>query len=214
MNPRFLIRGPSFIGAALLFLVLLGCGLEKPYPAISAFDLSPASTPIPTLGQVRPKVVRVSQFNPSATYETRKLIYKTTKGLLVEDFYNELVAPPSRLLADSVATYLNQRSPSAQFVRTQGQKGADYVLEGFLSECLGDFSQNPPIARLTISVTLNDIRRDKVKIVLAKTYQSQIAFTSNLDRPAPELIAALTKAWGQILANLDADLESVLAKKP
>jgi hypothetical protein len=162
---------------------------------------------------VRPKVVRVSQFSQSAAYETRKLIYKTTKGLMVEDFYNELVAPPSRLLADSVATYLNLRSPSAQFVRTQGQKGADYVLEGFLSECLGDFSQDPPLARITLSVTLNDIRRDKVKIVLARTYQSQLAFKSNLDRPAPELIAALTEAWAQILASMDKDLEQILGQK-
>jgi hypothetical protein len=180
--------------------------LSKPYPAINSFDVSLPAVGSPAFAKVRPYVVRVSQFDSAAAYETRKLIYKSRNGQLLEDFYNELIAPPARLLADSLATRLDLTSPNAQFVRSQGQRGADFVLEGFLAELLGDFSQEPPVARIVLSVTLNDVRRDKAQILLARTYQAQVTFDSARDRPAPELMKALTQAWGQILLSLEQDL--------
>ncbi|MDR2141688.1 MAG: ABC-type transport auxiliary lipoprotein family protein [Deltaproteobacteria bacterium] len=192
--------------ALLALLTLAGCGLAQPYPAINTFDLEPQTLPPPPFTQVRPKVILVNQLGSAAAYETRKLIYKTKGGRLMEDFYNELVAPPGRLLADSLAAWLDRVCPDAQVVRARGLKGADYVLEGYLAELLGDFSQNPPVARITVVITLNDIRRGQVQIVLARTYQAQAQLSPGLDRPAPELIQALTEAWGQIRLSVSQDL--------
>lgn len=184
----------------------MGCGLAKPYPAISTFDVSPVESAPPLSRPVRPYVVMVTPLNVAAAYDTRKLIYKSQKGQLLEDFYNELIAPPGRLLADSLATYLDLKSPNAQFTRAHGQKGADFVLEGYLAEFLGDFSLTPPAARMTLAVTLNDVRRERVKIVLAKTYQVRVPVTGQGDKPAPSLIAALTQAFAQVLTEMESDL--------
>jgi ABC-type uncharacterized transport system auxiliary subunit len=196
---------------ALLASFLVGCGLTKPYPAINTFDVSPTLESQPNLVRsVRPFVVRVSQLNVAAAYETRKLIYKSRAGQLLEDYYNELIAPPGRLLADSLATYLDLKSLSAQFVRSRGQRGADFVLEGYLAELLGDYSLDPPAARLALSITLNDVRRERVKIVLARTYQARIPVPANGGRAPAELVAALTKAWAEVLAAVELDLRESL----
>jgi ABC-type uncharacterized transport system auxiliary subunit len=188
-----------------LALALAGCGLEKAYPVINTFDVSP-TWPAPTIVKVRPFVVRVNQLGVAAAYETRKLIYKSRQGQMLEDFYNELVAPPGRLLADGLATYLDLTSPDAQFVRSQGQKSADFVLEGYLAEFLGDFTQDPPVARIVLAATLNDVRRERVGIVLSRTYQAQTPFVEGRGRAAQELSQALTAAYGQIIKSLEEDL--------
>jgi ABC-type uncharacterized transport system auxiliary subunit len=190
---------------AALALAAAGCGLEKPYPAINTFDVSPAK-PAPPVSKVRPFVVRVSQLGAAAAYETRKLIYKSRQGQMLEDYYNELVAPPGRLLADSLATYLDLTSPHAQFVRSQGQRSADFVLEGYLAEFLGDFSKDPPEARIALAATLNDVRRERAKIVLARTYVAREAFSPARGRPAQDLSLALAKAYRQVILSLEEDL--------
>ncbi|MDR1607185.1 MAG: ABC-type transport auxiliary lipoprotein family protein [Deltaproteobacteria bacterium] len=189
-----------------LAIILLGCGLGKPYPAINTFNIEPPKVPALTAKSARPLVILVNQLGVAAAYDNKKLIYKTRDGQMVEDFYNELVAPPSRLLADSQAIYLDRALPFAQVVRIHGQKGADFILEGYLAQMLGDFSQEPPVARISLAVTFNDTRRDKAQILLAKTYEVEVAFDSPKDRPAPEFIQALNQAWSEILVSLTEDL--------
>ncbi|MDR1084091.1 MAG: hypothetical protein LBP22_04350 [Deltaproteobacteria bacterium] len=202
-SARTLITSPVIISA----LFLISCGLAKPYPVINTYDIDPPGLGPPVFSQIRPYVLRVSQFNTAAAYETSKFIYRTREGRLVEDFYNELMAGPSRLLADSLATYLDRTNPYCQVVRAQGEKKADFVLEGYVAELLGDFSQNPPQARITVAVTLNDVRRNQVKIVLARTYQAQVTFNSETAAPAPELAQAAAQAWLQILTGLERDID-------
>jgi ABC-type uncharacterized transport system auxiliary subunit len=206
MLPRSLNTVPVIFLLAIGAVFLAGCGLSKPSPVINTFDIDSPQNGPPAFNQVRPFILRVNQMGTAAAYEGRKLIYKTRQGRLVDDYYNELIAGPGRLLADSLAAYLDRRSPYFQVVRIQGEKGADFVLEGYLGEFLGDFSLNPPQARITVAMTLNDVRQNRVKIVLARTYQAIVDFSSNKEKPAPELVDALTKAWEQILKSADQDL--------
>ncbi|MDR1578319.1 MAG: hypothetical protein LBT86_08895 [Deltaproteobacteria bacterium] len=217
MISRFLaIKATQALFISLLAVTLWGCGLEKPYPAINTFSFDPPDQPAPAYNNVRPYVIRVNQLTSAAAYETKKLIYKTSGGQMVEDFYNELFASPGRLLADNLATYLNHVNPYAQVVRSQGQKGADFVLEGYLAEFLGDFTQTPPIAKITLATTLNDVRRESARIILARTYQAQVVFQASGDRPAAELTRALALAWQQILMSLSQDMDQYFSerKKP
>jgi ABC-type uncharacterized transport system auxiliary subunit len=203
-----LAPGFSLIALALLAFGAYGC-FSQPYLAINSFDVTPPEPNLRSNQEVRPYVVLVSQFAVAAAYETRKLVYKSRDEILLEDYYNELVASPGRLLADSLSTYLDIASPSAQFVRSQGQRGADFVLEGYLAEFYGDFSQSPPVAKIYLTLTLNDVRGERAKIVLAKAYRAQVPFQpKNATRPAGELVKALTAAFAEVLAELEKDLAS------
>ncbi|MDR1395606.1 MAG: PqiC family protein [Deltaproteobacteria bacterium] len=189
----------------LILAAAAGC-ISKPYPVINTFELDPADPGPPLYNKLRPYVLRVSTLSPAAAYESRKLIYRTRDGRLAEDFYNEFYAAPGRLLADSLASWLDRRSPDFQAVRIQGERTADFVLEGYLAELLGDFSQTPPQARISVTLTLNDIRRRRPEIVLSRTYQVQLALPDSGTRPAPELAQALARGWEQILKDAEQDI--------
>jgi uncharacterized lipoprotein YmbA len=213
------MRESVFPAAALLFLPLIllaGCGLsERPYPLINTYTLEvPEGAGEAGSVTKRPKAVLiVTASPPPAAYDGKKLVYRLKPHELTPDFYNEFYTPPSRAIADSLASYLDRRSPDLQIVRFQGASSPDYSLEVGITDFYGDYSVSPPVLRLTLSATLVDLRKSAPKNLSSSRWTK----TPEL-RPAPgenrpenlvrQMIEALSELYPEILAEVEGALKT------
>jgi hypothetical protein len=184
------------------------CGLSKPYPDIRVYDLQ-----MPKGGQneslKKRHVLLISQMSPDSAFEGRKLVYKLGPNRLAEDFYNELPAVPSRLLAEAAARYLNERSLFLKVEKSPGLEGPDFALEGQIAELYGDYSQDPPRAVLSLRFTLLDARRTKPKALFSQSFSRSLEFAAGAkaeDKPSL-LAAAYGRALREILDEILPELE-------
>jgi hypothetical protein len=197
----------------LLSLLFFGCGLsERPYPLVRTYTLD---LPSENLGSQRKNpqaVLMITASPPPAAYDSQKLVYKLKAHELSPDYYNEFYTPPGRAIADSIATYLDLNSPKLQIVRYQGASSPDYSLEVGLVDFYGDYSVNPPVLRLTLTITLNDLRRASPKILFTSRYTKTPPLVANAGEDRPEtlvrhMIESLQEIYPQVLSDVESQLK-------
>ncbi|MDR2368819.1 MAG: PqiC family protein [Deltaproteobacteria bacterium] len=212
------------IGLAVVALaaggLFAGCGLSRPYPSIRSFDLeatgqSPAKGN-PAKGQRRPAKVRrpimiqVTSSGAAPQYETRKLVLKIGPNEFSEDFYNELVGMPSRLVAAQLASYLDLNSDRYRATQGVTAQSPDYTLDVYLIAFHGDYYQNPPRATVELKATLTDQRSSRPRTVMSNTYSGYEDLPPEAaDRPKA-LATGLAQALNPVLAEIAADLTPAL----
>ncbi|MDR2340311.1 MAG: PqiC family protein [Deltaproteobacteria bacterium] len=198
---------------AILALAFTACGLsQRPYPLVRTYTLEQpdlAGAMDQALSK-RPKaVVIVTASPPPSAYDGKKLVYKQKPHELAPDFYNEFYAPPTRAIADSLAKYLDMNSPKLQIVRFQGASSPDYSLEVGIMDLYGDYTVSPPVLRLTVTTTMNDLRRSVTKVVFANRYVKTPPLVTKGDEDRPEtLVRTITEALAELYPSILADTES------
>ncbi|MDR2351049.1 MAG: hypothetical protein LBF41_10610 [Deltaproteobacteria bacterium] len=186
---------------------------SRPYPTIRTFSLEIPTTGTAAAGALKkPRyTLLVTASPPPAAYESKKLVYKLSATEYAQDFYTEFYTTPARAVADSFARFLDLASPALNFVRTQGVKLPDYAMEIQLMDFYGDLTGEDPEARITMSVTLNDLRPATPMLVFTKNYSKSLPARPTGDEPREDaLVEAFVVGLLGILEDLDSDLRSVI----
>jgi ABC-type uncharacterized transport system auxiliary subunit len=206
---NFLPLPMRFLLPALVLFMLFftsACGLSRPYPTIRSFALDITDNNIIATKIKHPFLVQVTSSGAAPQYETRKMVYKIGQNEFSEDFYNELVGLPSRLVADQLAAYLDKNS--TKFRTSQGvySQNPDLGLDIYLISFHGDYTKNPPQAVVEVKVTLTDQRRSRARTIMSKSYINQNIIPDNNDRSA-QLAFGLGQALTPILEAIMNDLD-------
>ncbi|MDR2199349.1 MAG: PqiC family protein [Deltaproteobacteria bacterium] len=221
---KLCFRRPPFRGAAPLFrlwaailpplFLLCSCGLsERPYPLVRSYTLDlPADGYQSGSFEKKPKaVLLVTSSPPPAAYDGKKLVYKLKAHELSPDFYNEFYAPPARAVADGLALYLDQNSPALQIARYQGASGPDYSLEVGITDFYGDYSVDPPLLRLSVTVTLNDLKPAVPRVLFSSRYVRSPELKALPDEDRPEnLVRQMSETLSAVYPEILKDLEKTL----
>ncbi|MDR2405087.1 MAG: PqiC family protein [Deltaproteobacteria bacterium] len=197
----------------LLAIFLSGCGLsERPYPLVRTYTLELSQGADGTTLRKNPRaVIMVTSSPPPAAYDGKKLVYKLKAHELAPDFYNEFYSPPGRAIADSLATYLDLNSPSIQIVRFQGASAPDYSLEVGIADFYGDYSVSPAVLRLSLTITLNDLRRVTPKVLFTNRYNKTPVLTPRQGEDRAEnLVRQMTETLAELFPQILSDLEGSL----
>jgi ABC-type uncharacterized transport system auxiliary subunit len=173
--------------AAALALALSGCSLRQPAVEIRDFALHVSPAPAAAPGRMS---VSVLPFTAAPEAPGRMLLYRVDNVRYEHDFYNRLLAPPSRLLTDGLRTWLSRSG--AAVVREPGAPlDADFIVRGRLDRMYADYrdTRNP---RAVLALTIVLIRRDPAgnRQVFQRTYRESAA----MERISPE---ALVEAWSR-----------------
>jgi hypothetical protein len=163
----------------------------------------------------RPRAVMIVNASPPpAAYDGKKLVYKLKPHELTPDFYNEFYTPPTRAISDSLANYLDLNSPYLQIVRYQGASAPGYSLEVGITDFYGDYSVKPPVLRLAISVTLNDLRGSNPKVVFTSRYNKtpELVEASGENRPET-LVRQMTETLLGLFPEILKDVENATNAK-
>jgi ABC-type uncharacterized transport system auxiliary subunit len=199
----------------LLAGLLTSCGFSRPYPAIRSFNLEDpilAGDPVQTTARPakvrRPLLIQVTSGGASPQYETRKLVHKIGPNEFTEDFYNELVGLPSRLIVDQLASFLDEHCQ--HFRATQGvtSQSPDLTLDIYLTAFHGDYSQKPPRATVELKVNLTDQRGSRARTLMSKSYSGSRDLPGDQSDGPRALTVALSQAISPIMADIAADIEA------
>jgi ABC-type uncharacterized transport system auxiliary subunit len=194
-----------------LIPILSSCGLSsRPYPLVRTFSLEiPSVGDSPEISLKKPlATVLVTSSPPPAAYESKKVVYKLSATEFSQDYYSEFQTPPARAIADGFSKYLDFSNERYNFVRTQGVKPPEYVLEIRLTDFYGDLSQGPLTADIALSITLNDLRPANPKLLFVRNYVKRIPVREDLSESdrVTGLIGAFVQGLGEIATELDGEL--------
>jgi len=196
--------GPVFFLALSLMTACLG----QPHPVKNRFSLAvPEASPAAVNAAGRRTLI-LGAVTAAPAYDGRGLVYRLGPDRYESDFYNEFLAPPTRLLAEAAADHLTRASRRLRVAAVPGLAVADFGLETHIQELYGDFSLAPPRAVLTLRFTLNDLRPAAAKVIWDRLYPCR--------RPLPEragaadLVAAYGLCLGDILDELALDLDRAI----
>jgi len=194
--------GPVFF----LVLSLLAC-LGQPHPVKNRFVLAlPAAAPGEALNAAGRRTLLVGAVTAAPVYDGRALMYRLGPDRYESDFYNEFLAPPTRLLAEAAADRLTLASRLFRATAAPGLAVADYGLEVHILDLYGDFRQRPPWAVLNLRFTLSDLKPAPPRVALDRFYPCE--------RPLPgrggaaDLVAAYGLCLADILEAVARDLDS------
>lgn len=189
--------------ALMAVLIAATACLAQPHPVKNSYALSAEAPATADRNHGNRRTLLVGSVTAAAGFDNRALVYRVGSDRYENDFYNEFLAPPARLLADQTSQYLDQASPRFRVVKTPGLTLAQYGLETYLEAIYGDYTTAPPQAVLAIRYTLNDLRGASPKVIWDKTYRRALPMG---DESPEALTSALSRALGEILAELNGDL--------
>lgn len=204
---RTMVTRPVLQLLILLAAVFLSACLAQPHPNKNLFNLNPEPAEIQDQPKVGRRVALMTTVTSASGYERRALVYKVGPDQFKVDFYNEFLAPPARLLADQAAQFLNRSSSRLRVVKTPGLAPADYGLETYLEYLYGDFTGPTPKAEMAVRFTFNDLKGDRPRVLLDRTYRQTIPMFDNSPAAQAE---ALSRCLAVILEDLNRDLSRVV----
>jgi uncharacterized lipoprotein YmbA len=180
----------------LLALILMAC-LGQPHPVKNRFTLAvPEAAPGAAVNAAGRRTLFLGAVTAAPAYDGRALLYRVGPDRYESDFYNEFLAPPARLLAETAADRLTRASQRLRVTAVPGLVVADFGLEAHIQDLYGDFRLTPPRAVMTLRFTLNDLRPAAARVALDRLYPCE--------RPLPERggAAELVAAYGLCLADI------------
>jgi uncharacterized lipoprotein YmbA len=189
-------------------LLVAGCGsLSKPYPekTLHAIHIGdPAADPSAPTTSPSKLVLRVDRVTIAEPFDATTFIYQVGDSTYKSDYYNGFVAPPSRLLANEIGTFLSKSGLFATVF--SGESTADYQLslEANVPCLCGDYRDaSNPKAEIVARFFLIDQTHGRYAVIFDKTY-SQSTPINGKDPDA--LVKAWESGWTQILTQLTSDL--------
>jgi hypothetical protein len=196
--------GPVFF----LALSLLAC-LGQPHPVKNRFVLAlPAAAPGEAVNAAGRLTLLLGAVTAAPPYDGRALLYRLGPDRYESDFYNEFLAPPTRLLAEAAADRLTLASRLFRVTTVPGLVVADYGLEAHILDIYGDFRQRPPRAVLNLRFTLSDLKPAPPRVALDRFYPCERALPER--GGAADLVAAYGLCLTDIMEVLARDLDSAV----
>jgi ABC-type uncharacterized transport system auxiliary subunit len=197
-------RALVLLPAALAVPALVGCNaLSRPAPVKNMFLLEPAAPP--AAAQPKQASLRVGSIGVAAPFRGRNFVYRESDLKYSNDFYTEFLVAPASMIAEATARALDRARVFARVAAPGAPSDSDYVLDGFVSALYGDIrNAAKPSAEIAIAYYLS--RADSASPFWSKDYRSSAPVAAN----APDqFAAALSGAFGEILAELARDLSAV-----
>ncbi|MDR2935039.1 MAG: PqiC family protein [Candidatus Adiutrix sp.] len=191
-----------------LALSLIAC-LGQPHPVKNRFTLA---VPEAAYGEAADAAGRrtllLGAVTAAPAYDGRALVYRLGPDRYESDFYNEFLAPPTRLLAEAAAGRLTKASRRFRVTAAPGLALADYGLEAHIQDLYGDFRPAPPRAVLTLRFTLSDLQPAAPRVALDRLYPCERALPAG--GGAADLVAAYGLCLADILDELARDLDGAV----
>jgi len=190
---------------ALVASLLLGlsCSLDQKLPDKQRFILV-VEAPQPPTDPGGGGVLRVHRFRASPVFERKSLVYRTAKDKFVEDFYNELYAPPGVLVREITARYLRDAGIFEVVLEPNDPRRADWLLEGRIENLYADKQDTSRTeVILDVEFTLVDENSPELDVVFARMYAEQGVAAS---ASAEDIVRGLTANLRRILERLAQDL--------
>ncbi len=190
----------------LCILVFSGCvsvGLQKAAPDIKTYSLE-LNAPHQAAASNAPVSVRVNAFSAVPFFNDRYLAYRSGETTYEQDFYNQLITAPAKLIQDEVAVWLKGSPLVAVVVTPSMVTAADYAVDGRVIELSGDYrSESSPKAVVKIQMTVSGGHAGANTVLSQKIYVAEIP----MKQISP---VVLTEGWsqglGQIMTGFEADL--------
>ena len=201
-----MLRPGIFLLAAL---GLMTACLGQPHPVKNRFSLAAPEHPEAAGNAAGRRTLLLGAVTAAPAYDGRALIYRLGPNRYESDFYNEFLAPPTRLLAEVAAGSLTMASKRLRVVTAPGLAVADFGLETHIQDLYGDFRHTPPRAVLTLRFTLNDLRPTVTKVVLDRLYLCERPLAE--DGGPTGLVAAYGLCLADIMAELARDLDQAVS---
>ena len=198
-------RNLSILVLLGVLFFLAGC-VSQPNPEKNMFILNVPQAASDVSNPAR-RTLLVGTASAAAGYENQGLVYRVGPDKYQQDFYNDFLAPPARLLMDMATQYLDARNTKVRVVKTPGLILAAFGLETYLESIYGDYTVDPPQAVFNVRFTLNDLRGDNPKVLFDNNYQRQIPITGK--GPAG-LVEALNLGLVEVMAELNHDVEQLV----
>lgn len=194
----------TFIAFVLLFSGCVSVDLKKAALDIKTYSLE-LSAPHQDSFAGAPVMLRVNDFSAVPFFNDRYLAYRSGETTYEQDFYNQLVAAPAKLIQDEVAVWLRGSPVVASVVTPSLISAADYVIDARVIELSGDYRiESEPKAVLKIQFTVSA----DTAVLCQKIYTAEIP----VERISP---VTLTEGWNkglsQIMTGFETDLASTLA---
>ncbi len=193
----------------LSIVILAGCsGLSKKYPERSfyMFEVPPVNVKYPT---VKNAIVEITRFNVTPGSDGKEFIYRTGELSYESDFYNQFFRPPGAMLTELTGRWLNDAGLFQDVFGSVTQADANYFIEGNVVRLYGDFRPSPKavmeIQFLLLKYSDDSSYGDNTKIVLAKSYSSEVPIAS---ATAGDLMRGWNTALGEILNAFLLDLKN------
>jgi hypothetical protein len=193
-------------------LLVSGCvsvDLKKPALDIKTYSIE-LDAPHKAAFAGEPVSIRINAFSAVPFFNDRYLAYRSGETAYEQDFYNQLIAAPAKLIQDEVAVWL-KGSPMVAVVVTPGVfSPADYAIDGRVLELSGDYRvESDPKAVLKVQLTVTGLHSGDPNVLFQKIYTAGI--------PMKQISAvALTEGWSQglsqVVAGFEADFSAMLGK--
>jgi uncharacterized lipoprotein YmbA len=197
-------------GAAWALTVLaLGCSLAQPMPKTTGYVLEVTRQGPP--GPGGGGVLRANRFRVAPRYERSDFVYRVGDGQYVDDFYHRFQASPGAAIRAGTIDWLRQSGLFASVLDAGGQEQADWLLEGQVQDLYGDLrDRRDPAAVLQLEIVLLDARSTDLNVAFRKYY----GVRARAGGSGPEALhAAWKEALARVLADLEADLRAVVARR-
>jgi ABC-type uncharacterized transport system auxiliary subunit len=184
-GPRFAKAGAALAVAALLALVLSGCGSMKP---VKYYQLThPPTTPLGPSQSPVDIALLVRPFQTSHLYREDRIVYGGEGEQLGLYENHRWVEPPVELLQDALARGLRTSGQFKLVTTLRTEANVDFVLIGHLY-AFREISGGSVVARLNFDVELKDQKLDKV--IWRHTYNHDVPSSGKL---VADVAAAMDK---------------------
>jgi len=185
-----------------------GCvNLQKKFPDIKTYTLDLTQQGHLT-AQAAPVSIHLAAFSAVPQFADRYLTYRTGETVYEQDFYNQFLASPAKIIEDQFSAWI-KGSPLVSFVLPANSLAvADYDIEGSVVDLSGDYRhESEPKAVLKLQMTVSRRESGDLKVLFQKLYSAEILINS----PSPKM---LTQGWnialGQVAAMFENDFKDFI----
>jgi len=194
-----------------VFLALgLAACLGQPHPVKNRYALAlPEAAFGEAVNAAGRRTLLLGAVTASPVYDGRALWYRLGPDRYESDFYNEFLAPPTRLLAEAAADRLTRASRLFRVTTAPGLVTADYGLEIHIQDIYGDFRPDDPArAVLNLRFVLSDLRPSAPRVALDRLYPCARSLPAR--GGAAGLVATYGLCLADILEEVARDLEAAV----
>src|SRR5262245_4902049 len=122
----------KFIATVCVVLVLAGCALGKPMPAVTTYVIEP---PAAELNALRGReAVRIGHVRVAPAFGGKSLVYRRDDVQYVSDPYHAFIAEPGAMLGNQIAMWLDHAGPFLTVLQPESIRPARYVLDATVVE--------------------------------------------------------------------------------
>jgi ABC-type uncharacterized transport system auxiliary subunit len=190
-----------YAAAIIMCLAITGCKAIVKNGNTFMLDVERSEMRAPADNEM---VLRVDRFSAMSPYKYKDLVYRKSDLEFETDYYHQFLIPPEDMVMRDAFDWFSRAGLFGDVIRWDSSSGASHSMKGFIISLYGDFSDESSFAAvIEIEVTLVDLRDDKPKIVLEKTYRSRTGFES---RDALNLVQGYGKCMEDIFKKLEGDI--------